>query len=52
MEEGDDYYRKRIALQGEIGSFSEMAALKYFGSSIDIPTSALFHIPSCKTPLK
>ena len=28
--------KKRIALQGEIGSFSEMAALKYFGDQVEI----------------
>lgn len=39
MNEKDDYhYSKKliVALQGEIGSFSEMAALRYFGSSVEI----------------
>jgi len=33
---GEYKKRKIIALQGEIGSFSEMAARKYFGSSIKL----------------
>ncbi len=38
MDESVDEYgkKKTVALQGEIGSFSEMAALQYFSSSIDI----------------
>jgi len=39
MEEKDDYHYKKdtiVALQGEIGSFSEMAALQYFNSSAEI----------------
>jgi len=39
MDENSDYeykMNKKIALQGEIGSFSEMAALNYFGSAIEI----------------
>ncbi len=38
-EEKNDYHYKKdcvVALQGEIGSFSEMAALHYFGSSIEV----------------
>lgn len=43
MAESDDYsYKKKIALQGEIGSFSEMAALQYFGSNIEILSANSF----------
>jgi prephenate dehydratase len=36
MDKDDYHYREKIALLGEIGSFSEIAALQYFGSAMDI----------------